>query len=131
MDEREDPGARLALLGHEPRGRSPDGEERLLHRVLGERCVAEDAEGEPVGDAAVAVVQLGERRLLRPGGQGDERLVGEVGELSVHSVRYSRAERSRFKSIEPVRPFGRISADRIPHGGQRAAGKETRHGTPE
>ena len=87
----------LPRSGMKREARSPDGEERLLHRVLGERLVAQDAQREPVRGAAVAVVQLGERRLLRPGGQGDERFVGEVGELPVHSVRYSRAERGRFK----------------------------------
>ena len=61
VDERQDPGARLALLGEERAGRAPDGEERLLHRVLGERAVAHDPQREPVGDAAVAVVELAER----------------------------------------------------------------------
>ena len=87
----------LPRSGMKRDGGSPNGEERLLHRVLGERLVAQDAQREPVRGAAVAVVQLRERRLLGPGGQGDERFVGEVGELPVHSVRYSRAGRVRFK----------------------------------
>jgi hypothetical protein len=46
-----------------------------------------------------------------------------MGELSIHSVRYSLAEGSWFKSIEPVRPVERISADRIPHGGGESPGR--------
>ena len=97
MHEREDPGARLAAFGHEAGGRAPDGEERLLHRILGQRLVAQDAQREPVRGAAIAVVELGERRLLRASGESDERFVGKVGELPVHSFRYSRVEHGRFK----------------------------------
>ena len=46
-------------------------EERLLHRVLGERLVAQDPQREAVGDAAEAVVELGERRLV--GARGEQR----------------------------------------------------------
>ena len=53
-------------------------EERLLHRVLGEPVVAQDAEGEAVGDPPDAVVELGERGLVAACDEGDERLVGEV-----------------------------------------------------
>jgi hypothetical protein len=70
---------------------------RLLHRVLGERLVAQDAQRESVRGAAVAVVQLGEGGLFRARGQRHERLVGEVGELPIHDDRYSPAEGSRFK----------------------------------
>jgi hypothetical protein len=46
-----------------------------------------------------------------------------VGELTVHSNRYSRGEPWRFKAIEPVRRLARISADRI-RTAAGAAGKE-------
>jgi len=46
-----------------------------------------------------------------------------VGELAVHSNRYSRGGPGWFKAIEPVRRLGRISADRI-HTAAGAAGKE-------
>ena len=117
VHEREDPRARLATLGHEAGGRPPDREERLLHRVLGELLVAQDAQRQPVGGTAVAVVQLGERRLLRPRGERDERFVGEVGELPVHSVRYSRAEAGRFKRSNRFTRSSESAPDRIPHGG--------------
>ena len=84
MDERQDPRARLGPLGDEPAGGAPDGEERLLHRVLGERLVAQDAEREAVGDAAVAVVQLGERDLLGARDERDDCFVGEVSEIAGH-----------------------------------------------
>ena len=74
----------FAALGQEARGAAPDREKGLLHRVLGERLVAEDAQREPVGDAAVAVVQLRERNLVRARGERDDGLVGEVGECPGH-----------------------------------------------
>jgi hypothetical protein len=46
-----------------------------------------------------------------------------MGELPVHSVRYSPAARRRFKWVEPVRRLGRMSADRI-RTAAGAAGKE-------
>jgi hypothetical protein len=53
-----------------------------------------------------------------------------MGELSIHGARYSRAEGGRFKSIEPVRRLGRISADRIhTAAGRRREGEG--NGTPE
>ena len=121
----------LPRSGMKRERRAPDGEERLLHRVLGERLVAQDAQREPVRGTAVAVVELGERRLLRPGGEGDERFVGEVGELPIHSVRYSRVGRGRFKRSNRSRDSGRISADRISHGGRKPPGRERANGTPE
>jgi hypothetical protein len=42
-----------------------------------------------------------------------------MGELPVHSFRYSPFGRWWFNPIEPVRPLGRISADRIHHGGRK------------
>jgi len=56
VDERQNPGARPRALGEKAVGSAPDGEERLLNRVLGERLVAQDPEREPVRDAAQAVV---------------------------------------------------------------------------
>src|SRR4029077_15286428 len=94
---REDPRAGPALFRHEPRRGTPDGEKRLLHRVLGERLVSQDPQREPVRGAAVAVVQLGQRGLLGPGREGHERCGGEMGEFPTHSVRYSRVEPGWFK----------------------------------
>src|SRR5262249_56744558 len=104
MDEREDPGARLAPLGHEARRCPPEGEERVLDRILGERLVAEHAQREPVRRAAVAVVELGERRLLGSGRERDERLVGKVRELPRH-VRHSYTRRLWF--MRPPADSGR------------------------
>src|SRR5262249_40979825 len=59
VDERQDPGARAGALREEPGRRAPDGQEGVLDGVLGERVVAEDAQREPVGDAAETVVELG------------------------------------------------------------------------
>ena len=57
-------------------------EERLLHRVLGERRVAQHPQREPVGDAAVAVVELGERAVLPARDERDQRFVREVREVA-------------------------------------------------
>ena len=65
-------------------------EERLLHRVLGERLVAQHPVREPVGDAADPVVELGQRRLVRAGDERDERFVGEVGEVAAAAHRLGR-----------------------------------------
>ena len=54
----------LRALGEEAVGVAPDAEERLLHGVLRERLVAQDPQGEPVGDAAEAVVELGQRVVV-------------------------------------------------------------------
>ena len=107
----------LPRSGMKRRRRPPDREERLLHRVLGERLVAQHAQRQPVGGAAVAVVQLGERDLVRARGQGDERFVGEMGELPVHSVEYSRTEGGRFKPSNRFTRSSESAPDRIPHGG--------------
>ena len=72
--------------------RAPDREERLLHRVLGERLVAQHAQREPVGDPVVAVVQLGERKLVGARNQRDDGFVGQVGEVAGH-VAHSTIER--------------------------------------
>ena len=84
VHEREDPGAGLRPLRDEPPGRAPDREERLLHGILGERLVAEHAQREPVGDAVVPVVQLGERELLRSGHERHDRFVGQVSQVAGH-----------------------------------------------
>ena len=84
VDERQDPGARLGALGPEAGRGAPDAEERLLHGILGEPVVAQDAEREPVGDAADAVVQLGQRALVAAGDERDESLVREVSEVLAH-----------------------------------------------
>ena len=130
VHEREDPRARLAVLGHEARRRPPDGEERLLHRVLGQRLVAQDTERKPVRGAAVAVVELGERGLLRPRGQRDERFVGEVGELPVHAsdIRAPHAGGSSDRTGSPVR-----ANQRRPHYTRRPGSRREGegNGTPE
>ena len=77
----------FAALGDEPRGAAPDREERVLHGVLGERLVAQHAQREPVGDAAVAVVELGERNLVGARGQRDDGFVGEMGKRTRHDRR--------------------------------------------
>ena len=84
MHEREDPRARLRALGPERGGRAPHAHERLLHRVLREPVVADDAKGEAVGHAAAAVVQLRERRLVAACDEGDERLVRQMCEMPAH-----------------------------------------------
>ena len=65
----------FARSGTKRAGAAPEPEERLLHGVLGERLVAEHAVGEPVGGAAEAVVELGERGLVGPRDECDERFV--------------------------------------------------------
>ena len=62
--------------------RAPDGEERVLDGVLRQRLVSEDPVGEAVGGAADAVVELRQRRFVRPRDERDERLVGEVSEVA-------------------------------------------------
>ena len=84
MHERQDPGARLRPLGPEAGRRAPDADERLLDRVLGEAVVAQDAEGEPVGDPADAVVELCQRRLVAARDERDESLVREMSEVLPH-----------------------------------------------
>ena len=59
-------------------GGAPEGQERLLHGVLGQGRIAHDAEGEAVREPAVAVVQLGERALVLVRREREQRLVGEV-----------------------------------------------------
>jgi hypothetical protein len=66
-----------------------------LHGVLGERLVAENAECEPVGGPAEAVVELGEGGLLGTRSERDQRLVREMGQLPVHVCR-SPAIADRF-----------------------------------
>ena len=83
MDEREEPGARLAALADVRAGRPPHGEERFLHRVLGERRVLEDAVREAVRDLPVAVVELRQREIaVRCGDEREQRLVGERSECA-------------------------------------------------
>ena len=84
VHEREDPRARLRALDEEPVGGAPDGEERLLDGVLGERLVAEDAQREAVGLAGVAVVDLGERAIVGPGDKLEQSLVRQVGASGLH-----------------------------------------------
>ena len=84
MDEREDPRARLRALCPEGGCVAPDREETLLHRVLGEPVVPQDAHGKAVGDAANAVVKLSERVLVTSRDERHQGFVGEVGVLLAH-----------------------------------------------
>ena len=84
VHERQDPGARLRPLGPEGRRRAPDAHERLLDGVLREAVVAQDAEGEPVGDPADALVELCQRRLVAARDERDEGLVREMSEVLAH-----------------------------------------------
>ena len=54
----------FARSAPEAGGRAPDGRGSFLDGVLGEPVVAKDAEREPVGDTADAVVELGQRSLV-------------------------------------------------------------------
>ena len=84
VDERHDPGARLRPLGAERRGGAPDGEEALLDGVLREALVAEHPVGDAVGDAADAVVELGQGVLVPARDHRHEGLVREVREVFAH-----------------------------------------------
>ena len=84
VDERHDPRARLRALCTERGCRAPHGEERVLHGVLGEALVPEDAVRDPVGDPPDAVVQLGERVLVTTRDEGHEGFVGQVRVVSAH-----------------------------------------------
>jgi hypothetical protein len=75
MDERQDPGARLRLLGQEVVGAAPHSEEALLHRILGKRLVAQNTVGKRVRRTAIAVVQLGQCRLVRSRCKSDDGFV--------------------------------------------------------
>ncbi len=60
---------------------TPDGEERLLDGVLCERRISENAHGEAVRGAAVAVIELGERdATLGRRNEREQRLVREPGD---------------------------------------------------
>jgi hypothetical protein len=78
VDEGHDPRARLGPLRAERRRRAPHREEALLHRVLRQPLVAEDAQRDPVRDAPDTVVQLGERGVVAARHERDQRLVGQV-----------------------------------------------------
>src|SRR5207248_661612 len=75
---------------------------RQLERLA--LLVGEHPQRETVGDAAEAVIKLGERLLVRAGDKGDDRFVGKVRERPGHRTIF--AHRS-----EPVQRERRISAD--------------------
>ena len=75
----------VLALARSARKRSAErqiAEERLLHGVLSQRFVAEDPQSEAVGDAAEAVVELGQRLLVGAGDEREQRFVGDVRELA-------------------------------------------------
>jgi hypothetical protein len=82
VDEGQDPGRGLRPLRDERAGASPEPEERFLNGVLGERLVAKDAVREPIRGPADAVVELRERGLVGSRDERDERLVGEMSEVT-------------------------------------------------
>jgi CRP-like cAMP-binding protein len=84
VDDGEDPGARLGPLRNEARGRPPDGEKSLLDGVFGQCGIANYAQGETVGDVSKAVVELRKRAVISPRDERDERLIGEMSEVSRH-----------------------------------------------
>jgi hypothetical protein len=87
VDERQQPGTRLPTLRHEALGTPPGGEEALLHGVLGKLLVAQDPEGDAVGNASEPVVELGEGCVLRTGYKCDDSLVREVSKGPDHRWR--------------------------------------------
>ena len=74
----EDPGRRLRPLSLVGIGRAPDGEKGFLDRVLGERAVAQDPEGESEGEAAEAVVQHAEGVVVAAADGLEHLLVGRL-----------------------------------------------------
>ena len=80
MDERQQPGTRLSAFRHEAVGIPPRREETLLHGILGELLVAQDAERKTVGHPSEAVVQLGQGRVVGACDHCDDGLVRQVGE---------------------------------------------------
>src|SRR5581483_5865377 len=111
VNEHQDPAARLPAFGRERRRGLPDSEERLLDGVLRKRLVPDDALREPIGNAAVAVIQLRERALVRARHQHDERLVGEMGEAPAHNpcssarwLRFAARERESLRAVEERAP---------------------------
>ena len=81
----------LRPLGDEAAGRAPHGREMppgpRPRRAPGR---APRAEREAVGDASEAVVELGQRGLVRAGDERDERLVREMREIPRHRRRRCR-----------------------------------------
>src|SRR5439155_5270391 len=118
VHEREDPRARLRALLDEPIGRAPDGEEGLLHRVLRERVVAEDPPREPVGHAAEAVVQLGERGVLGASDEREQGLVAHVPEgaalLPRRRGHQARGRRRAHHALGSVWKTGELVGRRAP-----------------
>src|SRR5262249_10195613 len=81
--QREQPGRWSPGAGVEAARLPPDGEERLLDDVLGERRVARDAAGQGVGGRAVTVVERAQRVAVASRDESDQSLVREV--LAAHS----------------------------------------------
>ena len=68
--------------------RTPDGQERVLNRLLRKARIADNAEGKPECDTAEAVVELPERQFVARSDQAEERFVGCARQTtSRHGVR--------------------------------------------
>ena len=78
VGDHHDPCANV-VTGRESPGRAPDVEEGVLDGVFGEMPIAENAEGEPVGDFPVPVVELTERLFLAECDERDKLLISVVG----------------------------------------------------
>jgi hypothetical protein len=95
VDEGQDPRARRPAFGDEAGGRAPKGQEAVLDSVLRERRIADDSQREAVGDLAEAVVERRESAVVRARNERDERLIGEMSEISGHGDSFTtrRAQR--------------------------------------
>ena len=78
VSDNHDPSANVVTGGDSP-GRAPDVEEGILHGVLGEVPIAENAEGEPVRGSPVPVVQLAKCVFVPQGDKLEKLLVSVAG----------------------------------------------------
>jgi hypothetical protein len=90
MHKCQDPGRRLRTLRREGSRCAPDGQECLLHRILCEPVVAQDAKGEPESCAPDAVVELGQRDLVAACNESDQGFLGKMSELGAHRLPATR-----------------------------------------
>ena len=67
VHEDAEPGAHGGASGVEARRGAPEVEERVLHGLVGERRIPQHLDGAMPAEARVAVVQLGQSRLVALG----------------------------------------------------------------